>query len=142
MKHNQNVSTGTIGTIMMQVTDPATGQATMPASQGTTQQCIFFVPQNTQALVDWLCFNVIKIGAGSVPVTTITGEVFSAVSNASYEVFRTSIDTEVENTVELNPSQPFIVGEKSILSFKAVTTIDNTQVKLRFSLMLIRDVDA
>ena len=133
---------GNAGKITITATSAATIQATIPIGQGTTQQCLFFVPVSHQALIDWLYINVNKISAGGSPRVTLIGEVFSAVSNAMYEVYRTTIDTAVENTVELKPSQPFIIGEKSILTFKATTTVNNTEANVRFSLILVRDVDS
>lgn len=124
------------GTITL--TDSSTGTVTLasvPADEGTTQQAIFYVRQNHQALADWLWINVNKISGGAAPRVTIKGWVYSDVSNAKYEVFRYTIDTAVENTVPLNPSQPFIIGEKSILYFTATTNTNNTTVTCRFSLI-------
>lgn len=130
------------GVITATAPSAATTQAQMPAGEGTTQQCIFGVGQNQQFLSDWLQFNVLKISGGASPRVTIKGWVYSAVSSAKYEVFRGAIDTGVENTVQITPSQPFVIGEKSILWFEATTNTDNTEVSLRFSGILIQDVDA
>jgi hypothetical protein len=116
--------------------------AQMPATQGTSQQCLFYVPQNHTFLTDWLLFNVLKTSGGSKPELDIFGYVFSAVSNTRYEVYRGSMDISVINTLEVNPHLPFAVGEKSILWFAAETDQNNSSVKCRFSGELIRDVDA
>ena len=117
--------------------------ATMPAGQGTTQQLIFYVPLSHQFLATWLRFNSIKLsgGAGN-PEVQIKGWVFSAVSNAEYEVFRETLDTASTTIADLRPPEPFIVGEKSILWFTAETDKDNTAVRGRLSGKLFRDVDA
>ena len=51
------------------------------------------------------------------------------------ELFRDYIDAAVENHTEIRPSQPFVVGEKSLIEFQGETDTDNTAVSLRFSLI-------
>lgn len=123
-------------------TDSTTNTVTLakiPAGEGTTQQAIFYVANNHTALADWLWINVNKLSGGGAPVVTIKGWVYSEVSNAVYEVLRYKIDSNVENTIDLNPSQPFIIGEKSILYFTATTNTNNTVVNVRFSLIESRN---
>jgi len=115
--------------------DDGTPQAQIPAGEGSTQQAIYHTQANHTALTDWLSINVNKISGGSSPRVTIKGWVFSRVSNAKYEVFRASIDTDVENYLQISPSQPFVVGEKSVLYFEATTNTNNTVVNCRFSLI-------
>lgn len=117
-------------------------QAQIPATQGSTQQSFFFTQRDHIALIDWMLINCVRItGGGSDPVVTIKGWVTSLVSGARYEIFRHIIDTGIENTVELRPQQPFPVGEKSLVSFEATTTQNNTSISLRFSLIEVRDAD-
>jgi hypothetical protein len=130
------------GAIAITATTGGSTQAQIPAGAGTSQQAIFFVDDNHTALSDHLLINVNKLAGGSAPRVTIKGWVFSAVSNAKYEVFRHLIDTSVENTVEIRPSQPFIIGEKSILWFEATTNTNDTQVSVRFSLIEEKNKDA
>ena len=108
-------------------------QAMIPASQGTTQQAIFFSQTDHTFLVDWLWIHANKVSGGGSPVVEVRGYVKSFVSGSIYEVYRTKIDTSVENTEELRPSQPFVVGEKSILYFTADSDSANTGVNMRFS---------
>jgi hypothetical protein len=68
--------------------------------------------------------------------------VYSAVSNCKYEVFRCDVDTSVENQVTIDPSQAFVVGEKSFLWFECTTNTNDTVCGVRFSGVLVRDVDA
>jgi len=114
----------------------------MPATQGTTQQAIFFVQDNHIALVDWLYVTLVKNAGGSQPILTTKCWVTSLVSGARYEVFRDFINGSVENHTELRPSQPFVVGEKSMIEFQVTTDVNNTEVSLRFSLIEVRNVDA
>ena len=129
------------GTISVTATTGGSNQAEMPAGQGTTQQCIFFTQADHQALFKWLTLNCLKL-SGSSPKVTVKGWVYSAVSAAKYEVFRTNIDTSVENTIHFTPPIPFVVGEKSVFWLEATTTADNTEISARFSLVEVKDKDA
>jgi len=135
-------SLNNVGNITVTATTGGTVQAYMPAGEGTTQQAIFFTQSNHKALADYLLLNVTKLSGGSSPRVTIKGWVYSAVSQAKYEVFRHLIDTSVENTVEVTPSQPFVIGEKSVLWFEATTNTNDTSVAMRFSLIEVKDVAA
>lgn len=107
-------------------------QAKIPATEGTTQQCIFFVPNNYDFIADYIVLNILRL-ASQDPKVTIKGIVFAALSNARYEVFRNQIDTGVENTVQITPSQPFPIGENQVFWLEATTDKDNTEVSARFS---------
>lgn len=124
-----------VGTITATATTDLTIQGEVPIGAGTTEQCIFFTQENHTALLDYLLINANKLSGGSSPVLTIKGWVYSFVSQAKYEVFRYNLDTSVENSVELNPSQPFVVGEKSVIWFEATSNQNNTVVSVRFSLI-------
>ena len=129
------------GTITITATTGGATQANMPAGQGTTQQCIFFTQADHQGLFKWLTINCLKL-SGSSPTVTIRGWVYSAVSAAKYEVFRTKIDTSVENSINFSPPIPFVVGEKSVFWLEVTTTANNTEVSARLSLVEVKDKDA
>jgi hypothetical protein len=129
------------GTITVTATTGGSTQAEMPAGEGTTQQCIFFTQANHQGLFKWLELNCLKL-SGSSPKVTVKAWVFSAVTNAKYEVFRLNIDTAVENTLQFMPPIPFVVGEKSAFWLEATTNADNTALSARFSLVEVKDKDA
>lgn len=131
-----------IGNITVTDSVGSSVQAYIPAGEGTSQQLIFFTQANHQALADWLLLNAEKIAGGSTPKVTFKGWVYSAVSNAKYEVFRQIVDTNVDDHLELTPSQPFVIGEKSIFYIEATTNVADTSVAGRFSLIEIQDVDA
>lgn len=131
------------GTITVTATTGGSVQASMPAGEGTSQQLIFFTQDNHQAMVEWLTLDIVKItGGGGAPIVTIKGWVYSAVSNARYEVFRLAVDTSVENNVIMNPPLPFVIGEKSVFWLEGTTDTNNTVVNARFSLVDIKDKDA
>ena len=130
------------GVITATATTEGTIQGEVPAGEGTTQQAIFFVEADHTALMDWLYITLTKNSGGTQPAIVTKAFVYSAVSNSKYEVFRDHIKGDVENHTELRPSQPFVVGEKSIVEFQCTTDQNNTEVSCRFSLILVRDVDA
>lgn len=108
-------------------------QAQIPAGLGTSQQSFFFIEANHTFLNNYLVFNANKLAGGVSPKLTIIGWSRSYVSNAEYEIMRNIIDTSVENTIQLTPLTPFVLGEKSILYFTAETDTNNAQVSVRFS---------
>ena len=123
------------GVITATATIGATVQAEIPIGEGTTQQAIFFTQANHTALMGWLLININKIAGGSSPTVTIRAWVLSEVSGAKYQVFKYTMDTAVENHLELTPPQAFVVGEKSILYFTATSDTNNTIVNVRFTLI-------
>jgi len=123
------------GALTVTATSDASVQAHVPSGEGTTQQAIFFTQSGYTTLASGLMINALKISGGSSPRLTIKGWVLSFASNSKYEVFRTSMDTDLDNHFEYNPSPPFPIGENSVLYFTADTTVNNTSVSLRFNLI-------
>lgn len=117
-------------------------KAQMPLGGGVTQQMIFYVPDNHQFLARWLHFNALKVSGGGVPEITVLGHVYSAVNNTIQEVYRGQLDVANINDIDVNPSIPFPISERSILYFNATTDTDNTSVSGRFSGELFRDINA
>lgn len=112
----------------------STVQGEIPVGGGSSQQAIFFSQSDHQVLLDWLLINITRLSGGGVqPTVTIKMWVKSFVSGSKYEVFRYVMDTAVENNVELMPTQPFPIGEKSVVWIEATTDTNNTIVSARFS---------
>lgn len=128
-----------VGTITATASSSGNVMATMPAGQGTTQQLIFYVPEDYQFLATWLLLNAIKSSGGGNPEVTFYGYVYSAVVDSTFEIFRATMDTQIEELVQLTPAEPFVVGEKSILWFEAVSSAASTSVRGRFSGKLVAD---
>ena len=122
-----------VGIINITATTGGEQQAQMPAGQGTTQQCIFHVGSGKTFLADQLILNINKISGGGNPVVTVKGFVYARLTTATYEVFRITIDTQVENTVPYPTLNPFVIAENQVLYFTAETNTANTVVNLRFS---------
>jgi len=123
------------------VTGGAT-QGTIPIGEGSTQQPIFFTQDSHIFLTDFLEVNTEKTGGGATPKVRVKGWVYSAVSNAKYLVYNKLIDTSSQNSITTQPTQPFIIGEKSVLWFEATTDTNDTFISLRFSGIEFKDVDA
>lgn len=111
-------------------------QATVPARGSVTQQCIFHVPINHTAPAKWLWINVNKLSGGSAPKVTVKGYVYNRFVQTTYEVFRMTIDTDVENTITVHDPCNFVLGGRDVLYFVADTDTNSTVVTMRFSLNL------
>ena len=126
-------SDSNVGTITATATSNGSIQGQIPATEGTTQQAIFFTQAGYTFLLDLLSININKISGGSSPVCTVKGFVYSFISNSKYEIYRNVIDTSVVNNVVLTPLAPFVVGESSVMWFEVTTNTNNTVANVRFS---------
>lgn len=136
---SNNVNVGTIT-----ITGSASGytMTTMPAGGGVSQQLIFYVPKDTQFLATWMRLVGIKSSGGGSPVITFKAYVYSNVVDSYFEVYNESLDTSVQQYLDVKPSEPFIIGEKSIFWVTATVVVNNVSVSGRFSGKTIKDVDA
>lgn len=131
------------GNITLDTTTGDNPQAYMPAGDGVTQQCIFFVPAKHAFAANWLFLGALKVaGGGGSPRTTTKMYVYSDVNKCRQEVLRISLDADVENHIELAPKTPFPIGERSVVELEVETDVNNTSVSARFSGILVEDVDA
>jgi hypothetical protein len=126
------------GTITATTTTPTTTQSEIPVGEGSSQHAFFFVPQGHTALLDWMTLSCAKLSGGAKPNVTYKMWVTSLVSGAKYEVFRSPLDVTLENHLEFTPSQPFVVGEKSLIEIQITSDTANTVASGRFSLILAR----
>jgi len=126
-------SQSNVGTITITNSTSGNTLAQMPAGLSVTQQAILHVQSAHTFYAEWLWINVRKLSGGTAPRVTIKGWVFSPVANANIEVFEARIDTAIENTVELKPTEPFPITENSVLYFTAETNTNNKTVSMRFS---------
>lgn len=132
------VDTGSAQTNTNDITVTATTggstQAIIPALEGVTQQAIFHTDANSQAVAKYLWFNINKIAGGGSPRVTIKAYVFNRTYSTRFEVFRATIDTAVENTINLSEPVGFRLSPRDVLYFVADTDTNATIVTLRFSL--------
>ena len=123
-----------VGTITIDDTSGTVGtQAELPPDGSVTQQLIFHTQIGFTFLLDWLWLHVTKLSGGSAPKVIIKGYSYSRVTDCTYEIFRTTMDSSVENTEEFTPSQPFVAGGREVVYFTADTDTNNTEVVGRFS---------
>jgi hypothetical protein len=122
------------GNITVTDTGAAAGtQAYIPIGASVTQQCIFHTQVNHNLLLDWMILGALKLSGGSSPRVIFKGVSYSRVTDTFYEIFRFSLDTSVENHLEVSPSQPFVMGGREVFYITAETNTNNTEVNARFS---------
>ena len=111
-------------------------EALVPATYGVTQQAIFHAGANHDAVAKFLLINVLKLsGGGGSPRVTVTGKVYNRAVDSNYIIFEHNIDTDVENTVEIQEPVGFLLSPTDTLWFEASTDVNNTSVSIRFSLV-------
>ena len=135
-------NTVNVGTITATATTDLTIQGQIPVGVGTSQQCIFHIQADHQALFEFIRVNLIRFGSGTEPLVTIKAWVFSHVTNSKYEILRDYIDGSINNHIDLSPSLPFPVTESSTFWLEATSTRDDTNLSGRFSLIETKNVDA
>lgn len=123
-----------VNDITIVATIDTTTQAEIEATSSVTHQCIFHTQINHNLLLDWLLINVLKVsGGGASPKVNIRAYSYSRVTQTRYEVFHHKLDTDVENSLELAPKQPFVLGGREVFYLVCSTDKDNTEVDARFS---------
>lgn len=122
-----------VSDITITATTATTTQAFIPAGNGVTQQAVFHVDSNSDAVAKFLWINSNKL-SGSNPKVTIKGYVYNRTVDTYFEVFRYTIDTSSENTMSLSEPTGFRLSPNDVLYFVADTDQNNTVVNLRFSL--------
>lgn len=126
-----------VGTINI-LDSEAVQQAQIPATEGTSQQLIYFTPVNSTSLMNWLLLKAYKLN-GSSPKVIFKVWVYSAVNNSKYLVFTYNMDTQIEHHIQLNPPEPFVVSESSVMWIEATSDNANSLVSGRFSLIEYAD---
>jgi len=119
--------------ITFTATTDATVQAEIPATQAITQQCIFHTQTNHNFLADWARFKMLKSSGGGSG--DLIGYSWSRVTGTRYEIFREPYSTTNTSysTIELNPSQKFVIGGMEVLYFVLESAANNEMVSGRFS---------
>lgn len=126
--NNTNASNITISN-----TTSGNDQAFLPAGGGVTQQAIFYMPNNSVGASKWLFLNANKL-SGSNPKVLFKGYVYSRTVDSVFEVFRHTMDTQSENTIDIKDPCNFRLSARDVMYFVADTDQNNTAVSCRFSL--------
>lgn len=124
--------------ITITATTDGTNQASIPAEGSVTEQLIYHTPINHTLLTDWARFIVRKLSGGSAPRVTVRGYSWSRVTQTRYLIYEEGLDTSVQNTINLTPSQKFPIGGREVIYFTCETNTNNTAVSGRFSGVLER----
>jgi hypothetical protein len=122
--------------ILIRQTSGGQLQAVIPAGQGVTQQAIFFVGDDQDAVAKFLYFNCNKLSGGSTPRTTVKGWAWNRNIQSKFEIFRHTIDSTVEETLQIIDPIGFNLSPTDVLYFEADTDTNNTEITMRFSLNL------
>lgn len=107
--------------------------AVVTASDSITHHAFFHVGANCDAVAHFLYLHVNKPSGGNAKVQ-IKGYIFNRATNVRTEVFRSTLDTTVEVTLDLNPTIGFTVPATGVLYFVADTDTNNAEAVVRFSL--------
>lgn len=106
-------------------------QAQIPSTNSVTQQCIFHVESDHKFLADWIKINSSRQGA--TPFVNTYGYVYNRLTNVRQQILATSTGDGQSSSLQLTPSQPFVVDQYSVLYFEATSSNNNTFVSIRFS---------
>lgn len=120
-------------TITITATTAGTTQAVIPANGSVTQQAIYFVGSNHDAVAKFLWWNIAKPGGGDTKVT-LKAYAYNRAVATTYEVFRVLVDTSTELTGYISEPVGFNLSPTDVLYFTADTANDGANISLRFSL--------
>lgn len=108
-------------------------KAVVPAGEAVTQQAIFAVGANHDAVAKFLWIDIGKPGGGNAEVL-VKGYAFNRQVATTYEVFRALVDTSVTSNVTINEPIGFNLSPTDVLYFTADTDTNAAKVIIRFSL--------
>ena len=117
------------------IIDGGTTQAVITAGASVTQQCIYHVASDAKAIAKFIWIEANKLSGGGSPRVLVKGYVYSRISETTYEIFRTTLDTSTTTMMSINEPVGFALGSSDILYFVADTDTNNTTVTMRFSLL-------
>lgn len=136
-------STGTNDVNASNITVTATGagttQAFIPAGQGVTQQALFFIGTNYTGIARYLRVHANKPTGGGAARVLIRGIVYNRNVDSMFEVFRETIENDVESVIEINEPIGFNLSATDVLYFVADTDSSNVDVTCRISLNTYRN---
>lgn len=119
---------------------PSNIQGEIPLGGGVTQQAMFHIPRDYTFAANWLWANVARTLGNQIPTVDLHMYHYSYITNTKREIFRAKIDGSVTNTIDLQPSQPFVLPEQGVIWVEAETDKDDTEVQVRFSGILISNL--
>ena len=109
--------------------------AVVSAGDGVTNQAIYVNGGSQTAVAKYLFINVGKGSGGGNPKVRVRGRVYNrAITDSFYNVFELILNTQTEQTVQINEPIGFTLSPSDVLFFEADTDTNNAEVYVRFSL--------
>lgn len=119
--------------IAITATTGGTTQAHIAAGEGVTQQAIYHTPSNADAVGKLLWAKVNKTSGGAAPKVLIKGYAFNRAVQTRFLVFRATIDTQSDTTINIVEPVGFGLSPSDVLYFVADTDQNSTVIDIRFS---------
>lgn len=116
-------------------------QAYIPATLSVTQQMVFHFPISHIGVANWMFLGCNKL-SGSNPKVTFKVYVYNRLVATRYEVFRHTIDTQSDTSLELNDPRGFRFSGRDVMYMVVDTDQNNTVVDARMSFDVYKNVDA
>lgn len=123
-----------VADITFTATTDGTTQAVVTAGDSVTEQAIYFVGSNADAVVKYLWFNVGKGSGGGNPKVNVRGRVYNRRVQTYYTIFTAIVNTITEQTIFVNEPVGFNLSPDDVVFFEADTDTNGAEINLRFSL--------
>ncbi len=125
------------GTITATASTSGNTMAEMPyeaEGMASTQQMIFYTGSNNTFLPQWLYLHDVKSsGSGNNIRIDFYAYLYSEVTDCVFEVFHDDINLSNRTTINLPVPIPFVITEKSILWFEAISSSGSHHVRGRLN---------
>ena len=122
-------------------TSGGTVQGFVPAGRSVTQQMVFHFPISHDAVSRWVFIGCNRL-SGSSPNALFKIYVYNRLVETQYEVFRHSIDTRTDTSIELHDPVGFNFSGRDVMWMVVDTDQNNTIVDARMSFNIYKNVDA
>ena len=123
------------GDISITATSTADVEAFIPASSGTTQQVLAEISRNSVATIKYILLSALRLsGGGGSPRVIFKIHVYSRITETTYEIFRSKMDTDSENSQVISDPIGLKLSAGDIFWVTASTTANDTEVSARVSL--------
>lgn len=131
--------------ITIKATTDTTPQAEIPPQASVTQQCIYHTPISHNLLLEWIYFNPSGASGGffnDSAKLNIKVYSWSRVTETRYDIANLFLDVSVQDSIDLRPPSPFIIGGREVLYASVSTDTNDSEVSGRLTGELHRNKDA
>lgn len=108
-------------------------QAHVPASASITQQSVFHMPINHTGILRQISINCNKLSGGGAPRITFRMRVYNRLVGVEFELIKVTVDTSVENTVQIPEPTGFPITGRDVVYWTMDTDTNNTIASLRYA---------